>query len=195
MREAQKIRIDDLRTPVLTDAQRAALAFGEKNPVSLAPDSVLAAAVERTGLSDFGPDDFRERLGNDARERAAARRDAPDEPRPHPRRARADAARLLELQPGVDCARAALARLLPRARPDAALRLPQDGAPDPPVAAAARALGAEVAAAPRAARPPARDVPRRDDRRYAPRSRLGGSVGRDDARLRRADELPHAPAP
>jgi hypothetical protein len=60
--ESKKIRIDDLAAPVLTDLQRAALAFGEKNPVSLTPDSVLAAAVERTGLSDFGPDDFRERL-------------------------------------------------------------------------------------------------------------------------------------
>jgi hypothetical protein len=62
MGEAQKIRIEDLREPALTPAQRAALAFGEKTPVSLTPDSVLAAAVERTGQSDFGADDFRERL-------------------------------------------------------------------------------------------------------------------------------------
>jgi hypothetical protein len=62
MSQAQKIRIDDLREPVLTAAQRAALAFGEQNPVSLTLDSVLDAAVERTRLDDFGPDDFRERL-------------------------------------------------------------------------------------------------------------------------------------
>jgi hypothetical protein len=58
----QKIRIDDLRAPVLTDAQRAALAYGERTPVALTPDAVLAAAVDRTGLDDFGRDDFRERL-------------------------------------------------------------------------------------------------------------------------------------
>jgi hypothetical protein len=62
MSQAQKIRIDDLREPALTAAQRAALAFGERNPVSLTLDSVLDAAVQRTGLDDFGPDDFRERL-------------------------------------------------------------------------------------------------------------------------------------
>jgi hypothetical protein len=61
MREAQKIQIEDLREPVLTPAQRAALAFGERTPVSLTLDSVLGAAALRTGLSDFGPDDFRER--------------------------------------------------------------------------------------------------------------------------------------
>jgi hypothetical protein len=47
---------------VLTPAQRAALEFGERTPVSLTLDSVLGAAVERTGLDDFGPGDFRERL-------------------------------------------------------------------------------------------------------------------------------------
>jgi hypothetical protein len=62
MSEAQKIRIEDLRAPALTAAQRAALAFGERTPVSLTLDSVLGAAVERTGLDDLGPDDFRERL-------------------------------------------------------------------------------------------------------------------------------------
>src|SRR5262245_38147165 len=62
MGKAQRIRIDDLRQPILTPAQRAGLAFAERNPVSLTLDSVLTAAVERTGLDDFGPDDFRERL-------------------------------------------------------------------------------------------------------------------------------------
>jgi hypothetical protein len=61
MSQAQRIRIEDLRAPVLTPAQRAALAFGERTPVSLTLDSVLGAAVQRTGLDDFGPDDFRER--------------------------------------------------------------------------------------------------------------------------------------
>jgi hypothetical protein len=58
----EKIRIDDLAAPVLSDFQKAALAWGEQNPVGLTEDAVLAAARERTGLTDFGADDFRERL-------------------------------------------------------------------------------------------------------------------------------------
>ncbi|MCP4496576.1 MAG: sulfotransferase, partial [Phycisphaeraceae bacterium] len=63
MSPAEKIRIEDLREPVLNEAQKAALAYGESNPVDLSVDAVLSAAVERTGLDDFGPDDFLERLG------------------------------------------------------------------------------------------------------------------------------------
>ena len=56
------IRIDALAAPVLTDFQKAALAWGEKNPVTFREDVVLDAARRRTGLADFGPDDFRARL-------------------------------------------------------------------------------------------------------------------------------------
>jgi hypothetical protein len=56
------IRIDDLAQPQLNEAQRGALAWGEGNPVQLQPQAVLAAACARTGLSDFGAEDFRERL-------------------------------------------------------------------------------------------------------------------------------------
>jgi len=59
----KKIRIDDLRNPVLSDVQKAGLAHGEANPVELTLEAVEAAAVERTGLEDFGPPDYRERLG------------------------------------------------------------------------------------------------------------------------------------
>jgi len=59
---AKRIRIDDLAAPVLTEAQKQALAMGERTEVDLSVPAVLAAAVERTGLEDFGPDDFRERL-------------------------------------------------------------------------------------------------------------------------------------
>ena len=59
---AEKIRIEDLAKPVLTEAQQQALAHGERTEVELSVPSVLSAAVERTGLEDFGPDDFRERL-------------------------------------------------------------------------------------------------------------------------------------
>ena len=56
------IRITDLAAPVLSPAQEAAIAFATSNPVRLTEDAVLAAARERTGLSDFGADDFRPRL-------------------------------------------------------------------------------------------------------------------------------------
>lgn len=59
---AEKIRIDDLANPQLTDMQRAALAYGESQKVDLTIDAVLGAAVAATGLDDFGPDDFHERL-------------------------------------------------------------------------------------------------------------------------------------
>jgi sulfotransferase family protein len=39
-----------------------ALDWCEQNPVELTIDAVLTAAVDRTGLSDFGSDDFRDRL-------------------------------------------------------------------------------------------------------------------------------------
>jgi hypothetical protein len=58
----QDIRIDDLAQPRLNEAQRAALAWGESNPVELTPRAVLEVARTRTGLSDFGPDDYRVRL-------------------------------------------------------------------------------------------------------------------------------------
>ncbi len=62
MSAVNKIRIEDLAEPVLDDNQRAALAYGESTPVDLSVAAVLSAAVERTGLEDFGPPDFHERL-------------------------------------------------------------------------------------------------------------------------------------
>jgi hypothetical protein len=62
MTTGARIRVTDLHAPVLTDLQRLALDHGERNPVDLTDAAVLAAAVERTGLDDFGPDDFRVRL-------------------------------------------------------------------------------------------------------------------------------------
>jgi hypothetical protein len=57
-----RIRIDDLAEPVLSEHQQGALAFGESVDTELTVDAVLGAAVDRTGLDDFGPDDFRARL-------------------------------------------------------------------------------------------------------------------------------------
>jgi hypothetical protein len=58
----EKIRIEDLWEPVLTDGQKAALAYAEANPVELTRSAVLEAAAHESGLSNFGPGDFHERL-------------------------------------------------------------------------------------------------------------------------------------
>ncbi len=60
---ADQIRIDDLAAPVLNDVQRLGLDYGESKVTTLTVDAVCAAATARTGLDDFGPDDFTERLG------------------------------------------------------------------------------------------------------------------------------------
>jgi len=56
------IRITDLAEPRLDGLQRAALAYGDGLDLDLSVEAVLATAVERTGLDDLGPEDFRERL-------------------------------------------------------------------------------------------------------------------------------------
>ena len=56
------IRIDDLARPALTDMQRSAREYADAVPVELSVEAVLDAARAQTGLSDFGPGDFRERL-------------------------------------------------------------------------------------------------------------------------------------
>jgi len=59
---AEDIRIADLARPRLGDAQRAAIDAAGRVPLSLTEDAVLAAARQRTGLSDFGAEDFLPRL-------------------------------------------------------------------------------------------------------------------------------------
>jgi hypothetical protein len=56
------IVIDDLRNPILSDIQKAGQAWGDANPVIFSEEAVLEHAQKVTGLSDFGPEDFRERL-------------------------------------------------------------------------------------------------------------------------------------
>lgn len=56
------IRIDDLVQPQLTDMQKAALDYGATLQVDLSRQSILDEACAATGLSDFGADDFLERL-------------------------------------------------------------------------------------------------------------------------------------
>ena len=56
------IRITDLAHPVLTPAQKAAMEAASQIRVTLTEEAVLGEAMRQTGLSDFGPDDFRQRL-------------------------------------------------------------------------------------------------------------------------------------
>ncbi|HSB96672.1 MAG TPA: sulfotransferase [Spongiibacteraceae bacterium] len=56
------IRIDDLKHPQLTAAQQAAVEYGKTLQVDFSEGAILAAARKKTGLSDFGADDFRTRL-------------------------------------------------------------------------------------------------------------------------------------
>ena len=57
-----EIRIDDLAAPVLNDIQKMGIDYGEKVHTELTVDAICEAAIAATGLSDFGPEDFRERL-------------------------------------------------------------------------------------------------------------------------------------
>jgi len=56
------IRISDLAEPALTPMQAAAIEGAGSVAVKLEEAAVLEAAVEGTGLADFGSEDFRERL-------------------------------------------------------------------------------------------------------------------------------------
>ena len=71
------IRIADLARPVLTPAQTAAVEYAETQRVHFDVETILAAARAKTGLADFGRDDFRARLAIQCQsidEDAAARR-------------------------------------------------------------------------------------------------------------------------
>jgi hypothetical protein len=57
-----KIRILDLADPVLSPLQQQALMRAAQHPVCIDEETILSAARERTGLIEFGADDFRPRL-------------------------------------------------------------------------------------------------------------------------------------
>lgn len=59
---AEKIIINDLANPQLTDMQREALQFTENLAVDFSVESILADARRKTGIADFGPQDFMRRL-------------------------------------------------------------------------------------------------------------------------------------
>jgi hypothetical protein len=56
------IHIDDLGAPVLSDVQQMGLEYGDSKSTPLTVDAVCEEAVTSTGLDEFGPDDFRQRL-------------------------------------------------------------------------------------------------------------------------------------
>jgi Sulfotransferase family len=60
MNNPADIRIDDLAEPVFSELERQAMASAP--PVDMSADTVLEAARALTGLDDFGPPDFKERL-------------------------------------------------------------------------------------------------------------------------------------
>jgi hypothetical protein len=59
---SEAIRITDLAQPQLNAAQRGAIAYGENLQVDLSSASILSEAQSLTGLEDFGPADFMQRL-------------------------------------------------------------------------------------------------------------------------------------
>lgn len=59
---ADNIRIRDLGNPVLGDAQRAAIDWAGSRTYDFSVEAVTRIAQKRTGLDDFGAEDFRERL-------------------------------------------------------------------------------------------------------------------------------------
>lgn len=59
---ADDIYIDDLAEPVRSELQTMALDYGETLTVELNRESILLEACEKTGLADFGADDFHARI-------------------------------------------------------------------------------------------------------------------------------------
>ncbi len=57
-----RILIEDLRAPILTSGQQELLDSAEAAPVQLSVAAAAAAATGLTGLDDFGPSDWQERL-------------------------------------------------------------------------------------------------------------------------------------
>ena len=57
------LRVEGMRDDSRTPDERARLDAAEQRPLDMSVDGVLDAAREQTGLEDFGPMDFTERLG------------------------------------------------------------------------------------------------------------------------------------
>jgi hypothetical protein len=61
IQKSQDIYLTDFANPVLSEAEKQTVVSAP--PVTMSEEAVLGAAQAATGLSDFGPEDFRERLG------------------------------------------------------------------------------------------------------------------------------------
>jgi len=59
---AKVFRVEAFRNPTLPDEQRRSLESEESQPLDMSVAGVLAAAKGQTGLDDFGPRDFEDRL-------------------------------------------------------------------------------------------------------------------------------------
>jgi hypothetical protein len=60
--QSKLFRVDGFRNPTLPEERRRSLEDAEAEPLDMSVPSVLAAAAARTGLDDFGPRDFEDRL-------------------------------------------------------------------------------------------------------------------------------------
>lgn len=60
--QTKVFRVEQFRNPALAPDRRAELEAGEAEPLDMTVEGVLAEARQITGLSDFGPMDFTERL-------------------------------------------------------------------------------------------------------------------------------------
>lgn len=59
----QVFHVDEFKDPRLPEEQRKALEAAENEGLDMSVDAVLRAAMARTGLNDFGAEDFKDRLG------------------------------------------------------------------------------------------------------------------------------------
>jgi hypothetical protein len=60
---SKTFRVEQFRDPKLSEEKRRALESAEAEPLDMSVAAVLSAAKAQTGLADFGPADFEERLG------------------------------------------------------------------------------------------------------------------------------------
>lgn len=61
--QTKVFRVDQFRDPAIPAERRAELELAEAEPLDMSVEGVLTEAKAQTGLTDFGPMDFTERLG------------------------------------------------------------------------------------------------------------------------------------
>ena len=83
---AEKIIISDIASPQLTDDQQGVIEFGDMLDIDFTVDAILNEAKQATGLDDFGPDDFLERLPSTGLSIISFESDAEGSPRIPPKK-------------------------------------------------------------------------------------------------------------